>query len=156
MRRDGVARRQVRRLVALFPSRPKAHICGMSELQRPVPSVFVGLARGVKHRCPNCGEGALYRRYLKVEPVCEACGHELGSYPADDGPAYFTILLVGHLVVAPLLFFPWVWEASPWIVAPLTLIPLAVMTLLLLPRVKGAVIGALWAIRLRKAEDTPA
>jgi uncharacterized protein (DUF983 family) len=118
--------------------------------------MLVGLARGVRHRCPECGEGHLYRGYLKVEPVCEACGHALGSYPADDGPAYFTILLVGHLVVAPLLFFPWIWEASPWIVAPLTLIPLAALTLLLLPRVKGAVIGALWAIRLRKAEDTPA
>lgn len=118
--------------------------------------MLVGLARGVRHRCPNCGEGRLYRAYLKVEPVCEACGHELGSYPADDGPAYFTILLVGHLIVAPLLFFRWIWEASPLIVAPLTLIPLAALTLLLLPRVKGAVIGALWAIRLRKAEDTPA
>lgn len=129
---------------------------GMSEPASSAPSVLSGLARGVKHRCPNCGQGHLYRRYLKVEPVCEACGHELGSYPADDGPAYFTILIVGHLVVAPLLFFPWIWRASPWLVAPLTLIPLAALTLLLLPRVKGAVIGALWAIRLRKAEDTPA
>lgn len=129
---------------------------GMSELPSSASPMLVGLARGVRHRCPECGEGHLYRSYLKVEPICESCGHALGSYPADDGPAYFTILLVGHLVVAPLLFFPWIWEASPWIVAPLTLIPLAALTLLLLPRVKGAVIGALWAIRLRKAEDTPA
>jgi uncharacterized protein (DUF983 family) len=146
----------VRRLVALFPPDPKAHMNGMSEFSTSAPPMLVGLARGVRHRCPNCGEGRLYRAYLKVEPVCEACGHELGSYPADDGPAYFTILLVGHLIVAPLLFFRWIWEASPLIVAPLTLIPLAALTLLLLPRVKGAVIGALWAIRLRKAEDTPA
>jgi uncharacterized protein (DUF983 family) len=58
--------------------------------------------------------------------------------------------------VAPLLFFPWIWQASPFLVAPLTLIPLAIATLLLLPRVKGAVIGALWAMRMRKAQDTPA
>ena len=120
----------------------------MSESQSSASPMMIGLMRGLRHRCPECGEGRLYRSYLKVEPVCEACGHELGSYPADDGPAYFTILIVGHLVVAPLLFFPWIWEASPWITVPLTL--------LLLPRVKGAVIGALWAIRLRKAEDTPA
>lgn len=119
------------------------------------PSLLTGLKRGLLHRCPNCGDGRLYMRYLKVDPECEACGHELGGYPADDGPAYFTILLIGHLFVAPLLFFPWVWTASPAIVAPVTLIPLAALTLLLLPRVKGGVIGALWAIRLRKAEDTP-
>ncbi len=127
----------------------------MSESQ-PASPMLIGLKRGLMHRCPNCGDGRLYMRYLKVDPECEACGHELACYPADDGPAYFTILLIGHLVVAPLLFFPWIWQASPFVVAPATLIPLALLTLLTLPRVKGAVIGALWAIRLRKAEDTPA
>lgn len=126
----------------------------MSETRTASP-LLTGLKRGLLHRCPNCGDGRLYMRYLKVDPECEACGHELGAYPADDGPAYFTILLIGHLFVAPLLFFPWVWEAPPMLVAPLTLTPLAILTLLLLPRVKGGVIGALWAIRLRKAEDTP-
>lgn len=126
----------------------------MSE-PHPSASVFKGLKRGLQHRCPNCGDGRLYRRYLKVEPVCEACGHELGLYPADDGPAYFTILLVGHVIVAPMLIFPWIWEASPWLVAPVTLIPLTTLTLVALPRVKGAVIGMLWAIKIRKAEDAP-
>ncbi|MDG2529386.1 MULTISPECIES: DUF983 domain-containing protein [Caulobacter] len=122
---------------------------------RPVPSVLTGMKRGVRHRCPNCGEGKLYSRYLKVEFDCEACGHHLAAYPADDGPAYFTILIVGHLFVAPLLLFPFIWQASPWLVAPLTILPLAALTLMLLPRVKGAVIGALWANGLRKAEDAP-
>jgi len=126
----------------------------MSETRTASP-LLTGLKRGLLHRCPNCGDGHLYTRYLKVDPECEACGHELGSYPADDGPAYFTILLVGHLFVAPLLFFHWIWEAPPMLVAPMTLIPLAGLTLLLLPRVKGGVIGALWAFRLRKAEETP-
>lgn len=117
--------------------------------------VLTGLKRGLRHRCPNCGDGQLYRHYLKVSPVCEACGHELGLYPADDGPAYFTIFIVGHIIIGPLLFFPWIWEASPWLVVPVTLIPLAALTLLTLPRVKGAVIGTLWAMKIRKAEDAP-
>ncbi len=120
---------------------------------RPVPSVLTGMKRGVRHRCPNCGEGRLYSRYLKVEFDCEVCDHHLAAYPADDGPAYFTILIIGHLFVAPLLLFPFIWQASPWLVAPLTILPLAGLTLLLLPRVKGAVIGALWANGLRKPED---
>jgi uncharacterized protein (DUF983 family) len=103
------------------------------------------LARGFRRRCPECGEGKLFRGYLKVQPVCEACGHENGRYPADDAPPYFTILLVGHLVVAPMLVFPFIWQAPVWLVLAVTLPILATATLLLLPRVKGAVIGGHWA-----------
>lgn len=124
-------------------------------LSTPAPSFLTGLKRGILHRCPNCGDGRLYARYLKVDPDCEACGHDLAEYPADDGPAYFTILIIGHLFVAPLLFFPFIWKAPVGLVLPLTVLPLAALTLLLLPRVKGAVIGALWAMKLRKAQDAP-
>jgi uncharacterized protein (DUF983 family) len=123
----------------------------------PERSVGLGLKRGLQHRCPACGEGRLYARYLKVEPHCEACAHPLGDYRADDGPAYLTILIVGHLIVAPLLLFPFVWEWTPWAVLPLTLIPLAAAVLLLLPRIKGAWVGLLWATRAggRDAEGSP-
>lgn len=106
-----------------------------------------GLKRGLKHRCPNCGEGKLYTGYLKVAPTCANCGHDLAKYRADDGPAYFTILLVGHLVVAPLLVFPFIWQKPAWFVLLVTLIPLTTLILLLLPRIKGAFIGGLWSIR---------
>ena len=121
----------------------------------PPVSMLTGMKRGVRHRCPNCGEGRLYTRYLKVDLDCEVCGHDLARYPADDGPAYFTILIIGPLVVAPLLLFPFIWKMSPVLVVPLTVLPLAGLTLMLLPRVKGAVIGALWAVGLRKTEDCP-
>lgn len=114
-------------------------------------TLALGLKRGLAERCPDCGEGKLYAKYLKVEPVCAACGHDLARYPADDGPAYFTILIVGHLVVAPLLLFPWIWQADPAVVLPLTLIPLLLLTLLLLPRIKGAFIGLLWLLASRRA-----
>jgi uncharacterized protein (DUF983 family) len=110
------------------------------------PSRFAAIRRGLAHRCPNCSHGPLYRAYLKVVDRCESCGHELGAYRADDGPAYFTILLVGHLVIAPMLFLQWIWKAPIWMVVPLTLIPLLAITLLLLPRVKGALVGLLYSL----------
>jgi uncharacterized protein (DUF983 family) len=120
--------------------------------QDPMPPTFgLAIKRGLAERCPNCGEGKLYAKYLKVEPVCAACGHDLAHYPADDGPAYFTILIVGHLVVAPLLLFPWIWQADPLVVLPLTLIPLLALTMILLPRIKGAFIGVLWLLAGRRA-----
>jgi uncharacterized protein (DUF983 family) len=114
--------------------------------------VIGAMARGFTGRCPHCGGGAIFWRYLKVNRACAACAHDLDSYPSDDGPAYFTILIVGHLTVPPLLLFPIVWTAPPALVAPLILVPLAVFTVTLLPRVKGAVIGLHYALRIRRQD----
>ena len=104
------------------------------------------MKRGLMHRCPHCGEGRLYRAYLKVADACPACGHELGQYRADDGPAYFTILLVGHLVVAPMLAIYFVWKGPLAVMLPLTLVLLAVISLSLLPRVKGFLVALLYSL----------
>lgn len=96
-------------------------------------------------RCPECGRGKLFRAYLKVKDDCEVCGLKLTGYRADDGPAYFTMLIIGHLVIAPMLVFPFIWQWPAAVVLPLTLIPLTTLTLLLLPRVKGAFIGMMWS-----------
>ena len=108
---------------------------------------MTGFRRGLARRCPNCGEGHLFRGYLKVEPCCEACGHDNSVYRADDGPAYFTILIVGHLLIAPMLCFPFIWQADPVLVMGLTLPLVAAATLVLLGFVKGAFIGVQWAQR---------
>ncbi|MBI1406406.1 MAG: DUF983 domain-containing protein [Caulobacter sp.] len=118
-------------------------------VRRPIG---LGIKRGLRHRCPNCGEGQLFGRYLKVEPNCAACGHDLSQYRADDGPAYLTILLVGHLIIGPLFFFPFMWELSPWIVAPVALISLTAVVLLLLPRIKGGFLGLMWANRITEEQ----
>jgi uncharacterized protein (DUF983 family) len=101
--------------------------------------------RGFTGRCPNCGEGRLLRGYLKVEPKCAVCGQDFTPLRADDGPAYLTILLVGHLVVAPLLCFPFIWTWNPFLVVALCLSLVLGVCLAALPRIKGAFIGVLWA-----------
>lgn len=118
-------------------------------------SAFTGILRGLAGRCPNCGKGKLFRGYLKPVERCAACEHPWATYRADDGPAYFTILIVGHLVIAPLLFIPWIWQASPFLTVPATLLPLAAFTLLLLPRVKGAFLGVLWSHGQKGDEHGP-
>lgn len=109
-------------------------------------SVWTGIRNGLLGRCPACGEGRLFSRYLKVSATCAACGHKLAQYRSDDGPAYVTILIVGHLVVAPALLtepvLTWPIERLFAVAIP----TLVALTLALLPRVKGAFIGAQWAI----------
>ena len=114
--------------------------------------ILPAMARGLKGRCPRCGDGRLFHRYLKVSLECPVCGLDLDQYPADDGPAYFTILLVGHVIVLPLLLFPIIWKAPAVVIVPLVLIPLAGLTMTILPRVKGAVIGALYTLRVRRED----
>jgi uncharacterized protein (DUF983 family) len=108
--------------------------------------LVAGFVRGFAGRCPECGKGALLHRYLKVVSPCEVCGHDNAQYPSDDAPPYFTILIIGHLVIAPMLFFPFIWTWPVGWVLALTLPTIAILTLVLLPRVKGAVIGVQWAI----------
>jgi uncharacterized protein (DUF983 family) len=62
------------------------------------------LLRGWRRCCPNCGTGPLLRGYLKVRDTCPVCGEDLHHQRADDGPAYLTILIVGHLMAPAILF----------------------------------------------------
>lgn len=107
---------------------------------------LTGLWRGLRRRCPTCGRGRLFDGYLRVRPTCDACGADNDRYPADDAPPYFTILLVGHLVVAPMLTLEairtWPLGLSLGVASALVLS----LTLALLPFVKGAVVGACWAL----------
>ncbi len=115
------------------------------------PSRFLqGVARGLRRRCPNCGEGRLYKGYLSLRSPCETCGDDNDRYPSDDAAPYFTILLVGHLVVAPFLFFSFVHTAPLWIVLATVIPAILVVTLLALPYIKGAVIGAMWAMNFTR------
>jgi uncharacterized protein (DUF983 family) len=96
----------------------------------------------------------MFYRYLKVSPRCPACDHDLDRYPSDDGPPYFTVLIIGHLVVVPFLviFAPLIWKVSPWIMIPAAIAPIVAITLLALPRVKGAVIGAHYALGVHRGD----
>ena len=118
----------------------------------PRVPLLTAMKRGLNGRCPACGKAPLFWRYLKVEPTCSACAQDLARYPADAGPAYFTILLVGHLIIAPLLFFPIIWKSPPWISLPIILTALAILTLSILPRVKGTFIGVLYAMGVKDSD----
>lgn len=112
-------------------------------------SWFRGVRRGIAQLCPACGETHLYRRYLKVNDVCLRCGLAVGEIRSDDAPPYFTILLVGHIIVPSMLILEELCHPPQWVHFALW-VPLALLlTLTLLPRVKGAVIALHWANKIR-------
>lgn len=114
--------------------------------QRAPRAVGQAMWRGFLGKCPACGRGRMFSSYLKVVHDCPACGEELHHQRADDAPPYFTIAIVGHVVIGALLwveteYHPEMWvHAAIWI--PLTLI----LSLTLLPRIKGTLVGLQWAL----------
>lgn len=104
--------------------------------------------RGLRLRCPSCGDGMMFDGYLKVANTCPVCQEELHHHRADDGPAYLTILVVGH-IIGFAIHFMWVQFRPDPLVMASTLTVLAVgLSLYLLPRLKGMVVGIQWARRM--------
>ena len=62
--------------------------------------VWTAMKRGFRGRCPRCGEGKLFRAFLKVDNNCSVCGLDFTPHRADDLPAYLVIIIVGHLAGA--------------------------------------------------------
>lgn len=119
----------------------------LKESIMPATGSFLnGLWRGLRRRCPNCGKGGLFDGYLRVRPTCDACGADNDRYPADDAPPYFTILLVGHLVVAPMLVLEVFRTWPSWLSISIACTLVLACTLALLPFIKGGVVGACWAL----------
>ncbi len=101
------------------------------------PNLAAAIGRGLRGRCPVCGEGKIFDGFLKVAAHCNVCAAPLGLARADDAPPYFTILIVGHLII-PLLFIVDRWQQPPvWIMSAI-FVPLSLaLTLSLIRPIKG-------------------
>jgi uncharacterized protein (DUF983 family) len=110
--------------------------------------VWRSLLRGFRLQCPRCGQGRLFRRFLKVADVCPHCGEELHHHRADDAPAYFTIAIVGHVVVGGALWLERAYAPATWVHSAIWLPLTLALSLWLLPRIKGALVGLQWALRM--------
>ncbi len=116
-------------------------------------SVKTSLLRGWRRRCPNCGSGPVFQGYLKVRDTCPNCEQELHHHRADDGPAYLTILIVGHLMVPLIMFVFETFRPDPLMLATIFTVVCVAMSLYLLPRLKGIVISYQWAKRMHGFGD---
>ena len=113
------------------------------------------LLRGWRRKCPNCGAGPMLRGYLTVREACPVCGEDLHHHRADDGPAYLTILIVGHLLAPILLFVFTKWRPDPLVLAVGFTIGTVALSLYLLPRLKGALVALQWAKRMHGFGSRP-
>ncbi|ALG89375.1 zinc-finger protein [Rhodovulum sp. NI22] len=106
------------------------------------------LWRGWRRRCPNCGAGPMLRGYLKVRDTCAVCHEELHHHRADDGPAYLTILIVGHLMAPVILWAFATFRPDPLVLASIFSVGCVGLSLYLLPRLKGLMVALQWAKKM--------
>ena len=106
------------------------------------------MLRGLRLRCPSCGTGKILSGYLDVKDTCDTCGQELHHASVDDGPAYFTLLVVVAIIFPMFGLIYSLFDPEPLWVAVSMMVLATVLALLILPRVKGLFIGLQWAKRL--------
>lgn len=110
--------------------------------------LWPALAKGMACKCPKCGEGKLFRAYLKTADECSNCGEVFSHHRADDLPPYIAIFIVGHIIIAAMLHIEMIMTVNP-MTYMVVLVPLSiVMPLALLPSIKGAVVALQWSMRM--------
>ena len=102
------------------------------------------LLRGLLGRCPACGEGHLFRAFVKVADSCEKCGEPFHHQRADDFPAYLTIVLVGHLIVPLAMYVEIAFMLDYWLHAAIWLPLILMLSLGLLQPLKGLIVAMQW------------
>jgi len=118
----------------------------------PMPSLATALGRGLAGRCPACGRGRLFDGFLRVAAECPQCHAPLGLARADDAPPYFTILIVGHIVIPGLLIMQKLDDPPTWLLSAIFL-PLTVLLAVGLIRpVKGATVGLMLSFNMLKPD----
>ena len=99
------------------------------------------IGRGLRGRCPRCGEGHLFTGFLGLRQKCESCGLDYSFADAGDGPAVFVILIGGFIVVFAALFTEFMYQPPYWVHAALWLPLILLVTLAPLRPIKGLLIA---------------
>ena len=110
--------------------------------------------RGLRGRCPACGDGRMFRKFLKVNDACPQCGEELHHHRADDFPAYLVIVIVGHILVPMVLAVETEFAPAYWVHSLLWGPVVLGMTLGLLQPVKGAIVAMQWFLGMHGFEES--
>src|SRR4051812_36215743 len=115
--------------------------------------LWTAFKRGLRGRCPRCGQGKLFRAFLKVHDHCPGWGLDYTPHRAVDLPAYRVIVIVGHIVVPMILWIETDYSPSVALQLSIYLRLTLILSLLLLQPVKGAVVGVQWALRMHGFDE---
>jgi uncharacterized protein (DUF983 family) len=105
--------------------------------------------RGLRRLCPRCGQGHMFSGYLSVLDTCAVCNLPFEPMRSDDAPPYFTLFIVGHVVIG---LYMLLWRLIPvptWAQAIIWCSLTLVLSLVLLPFVKGGVMALIYRTKAK-------
>jgi uncharacterized protein (DUF983 family) len=116
-------------------------VSNLNDEKRSWPSIW----RGIRCKCPRCGQGWLFHHYLEQVDNCPSCNEPLARYKVGLFLPLVVITLMVHIIGFVMLEMELSGRDSPlmyiWVLVPLSVtVPLAI-----LPPSKGAIIGLMWA-----------
>lgn len=117
----------------------------------PQRSTKEAIALGFAGRCPRCGMGRIFKGRLEIVDACPVCGLVLSEHDAGDGAVVPALLILGSILVALALWVEFRFEPAVWVHVVLWGPIGTLMTLWLLPRLKG--IGVALQHRYRSTEE---
>jgi len=120
----------------------------------PMPPLATAIGRGLRGRCPACGKGRIFTGFLKVAVACDVCKAPVGLARADDAPPYFTILVVGHIVIPLLFVVDRSVELSVLTMSAIFLPLTLVLALGLIRPIKGGTVGLMLNLNMLKSDPT--
>lgn len=116
------------------------------------------LTRAFFNKCPSCGEGNMLHKYITPHKQCSNCEQDFEALRADDGPAWATILITGHLTM-PFVFWMLEWGLNNiWLEILLPCLFIVALSVIILPRAKGIFMAIIWMMHVNKEpedEDQP-
>jgi uncharacterized protein (DUF983 family) len=104
-------------------------------------SIERAIMRGLRGRCPRCGEGKLFSGVLGLRESCDRCGLDYRFADPGDGPAVFMILIGGFIVVFAAMIVEVVYSPPYWVHAALWIPLILLVTLGPLRPLKGLLIA---------------
>ena len=117
----------------------------------PMPPMMTAIGRGLLGRCPACGQSRLFRGFLRVQPECQGCRAPLGLARAEDASPYFTILLVGHVLVPAMFMVDRAYTPEAWLMMAIFVPLAALLSIGLLRPIKGGTVGLMMKLNLLKS-----
>ena len=112
------------------------------------------ISAGLQGRCPTCGQGRVWRGYLKFKDECEACGQDFTQADTADGPAFFVGFIV-LILFAPFGFIiPMADQPLWWKIMLMLILALVTMIacLVLLPKAKSLLMALQISNKAQQAE----
>ena len=115
------------------------------------------ISAGLRCRCPNCGEGRLYRGFLTFKEQCDACGADLTIADVGDGASFFVMWMALILVVPAAMVFELTVSPPIWVHVILWVPAIVIVCLFLLRPFKATLFALQWKHKAGEARfhDTP-